>query len=87
MQLPSYHEDVPDHLHGFVVMIPAQLEFTQEAFSLCCFHLCFYAPQVLDYGLLQTIVQLVTKLVDDHVVSISAEPRETRLQRPGALAT
>ena len=67
-----HHENISDHLHGLVVMVPSQFQLPQKTFALCSFYFLLYVLKMLDNGFLQAVVQLITKLVDDHVVRISA---------------
>ncbi len=69
----AHHEDVSDHLHALVMVIPSQLEFSQKGLPLCGLYLGRDKSQVLGLGLHQPIVQPVPKLVDHHIVGIPAE--------------
>ena len=71
----THHQDVSDHLHALVVVLPSQLELSEEALPLRGLYLGCHHSQVLGLGLHQAIVQPVAKGVDDYVVGTPENQR------------
>ena len=68
----DYHQNVSDHLHRLVVVVPAELNLPQKAFPLSCFDFQCNRLQVVCQSIYEACVQPVTKFVDDHVVCVPA---------------
>ena len=75
-ELARHHEDIPDHLHALVVVVPAQLQLAQEGLPLRGLYLGGHHPQVLSLRLHQAVVEAVPELVDHHVVGIPAPQQQ-----------
>ena len=83
----AYHQDVSNHLHGLVVVVPSELELSKKHLSLCRCNLFCDPFQVLLEGTNEAIVEVVTKFIDDHVVGIPASMKGKIDKAQGTLCT
>lgn len=63
MTVPSHHENVPDHLRAFVVLVPAADKLLQEGGALRIHYLRRHVPQVGAQCILHPVVQPLAILV------------------------
>jgi len=80
------HEDVADHEHRDLVVLPGDVELLEEVLVVAGRDAERDATEVLVHDLAQAVVELVAVLVEHHVVGIAAARARTNERATSTLA-